>query len=116
MKLDLTILPVVHEPPDERRLWRKLARVLAAIPFAEDLVAAWFCARDPATPRYVRAVLFGAVAYFLMPMDVIADYLVGVGFTDDAAVIAMVLSALGRHIEPWHREAARRRLADLRGG
>ncbi|HRY24855.1 MAG TPA: YkvA family protein [Geminicoccaceae bacterium] len=115
MKVDLTTLPVVRQPPDERQFWRKLTRVLAAIPFAEDLVAAWFCARDPATPGYVRAVLFGAIAYFLMPVDLVADYLVGVGFTDDAAVIAMVLSTLGSNIAPAHREAARRRLADLRG-
>ncbi|MEZ5863018.1 MAG: YkvA family protein [Geminicoccaceae bacterium] len=114
MKVDLTTLPVVRQPPDERQFWRKLTRVLAAIPFAEDLIAAWFCARDPATPGYVRAVLFGAIAYFLMPIDLVADYLVGVGFTDDAAVIAMVLSALGRNIAPAHREAARRRLAELR--
>ena len=115
MKVDLATLPAVRQPPDERRFWRKLTRVLAAIPFAEDLVAAWFCARDPATPSYVRTVLFGAIAYFLMPVDLVADYLVGVGFTDDAAVIAMVLSTLGRHIEPRHRAAARRRLAGLRG-
>lgn len=114
MKVDLTTLPVVRQPPDERKFWRKLTRVLAAIPFAEDLVAAWFCARDPATPGYVRTVLFGAIAYFLMPVDLVADYLVGVGFTDDAAVIAMVLSTLGRHIEPRHRAAARQRLAQLR--
>lgn len=114
MKIDLATLPVLRQPPDERRFWRKLARVLAAIPFAEDLVAAWFCARDPATPAYVRTVLFGAIAYFLMPVDLVADYLAGVGFTDDAAVIAMVLSTLGRHIGPGHRAAARQRLAALR--
>ncbi len=115
MRIEIANLPVAHKPPDERRFWRKLARVLAHIPFAEDLVAAWYCAKDPATPTHVRALLWGAVAYFLMPADLVPDYLVAVGFTDDAAVIAMVMSLLGRHVAPRHRDAARGKLHALRG-
>ena len=115
MKIDVTNLPVVHQQPDERQFWRKLVRVLAHIPFAEDLVAAWYCAKDPATPVRVRALLWGAVAYFILPVDVVPDYLVGLGFSDDAAVLAMVISLLSRHIEPHHRAAAVARLRALRG-
>ena len=115
MRFDITHLPVVRKQPDERQFWRKLGRVLAHIPFAEDLVAAWYCARDPATPAHVRALLWGAVAYFVMPVDLIPDYLFAIGFTDDAAVIAMVMSLLGRHIEQRHRAAAQARLDALRG-
>ncbi len=115
MQIDITHLPVVRKEPDERQFWRKLGRVLAHIPFAEDLVAAWYCARDPATPAQLRALLWGAVAYFIMPFDLIPDYFVVIGFTDDAAVIAMVMSLLGRYIEPPHRDAARARLDELRG-
>jgi uncharacterized membrane protein YkvA (DUF1232 family) len=115
MKIDITNLPAVHEQPDERQFWRKLVRVLAYIPFAEDLVAAWYCAKDPATPVRVRALLWGAVAYFILPVDVMPDYLIGLGFSDDAAVVAMVISLLSRHIEPRHRRAAEARLEALRG-
>lgn len=115
MKIEISNLPVVHQQPDERQFWRKLVRVLAHIPFAEDLVAAWYCAKDPATPVRVRALLWGAVAYFILPVDVMPDYLVGLGFSDDAAVVAMVISLLSRHIEPRHRQAAEARLAALRG-
>ena len=37
-------LPVSYTPPDERRFWRKVRRVVARVPFAEDLLAAYFCA------------------------------------------------------------------------
>ena len=114
MRVEITNLPVVYRQPDERRFWRKLGRVLAQIPFAEDLVAAWYCAKDPATPVHVRAFLWGAVAYFILPTELIPDYLIGVGFTDDAAVIAMVMSLLGRHVGPTHRAAAQRRIEALR--
>jgi uncharacterized membrane protein YkvA (DUF1232 family) len=106
-------LPVAYAPPDEKRLWAKLRRVLARVPFAEDLVAAYYCALDRDTPGYVRAVLFGAVAYFVLPIDVVPDFLAGLGFTDDASVIAAAIAAVGSHLEPRHRERARARLERL---
>jgi uncharacterized membrane protein YkvA (DUF1232 family) len=103
-------LPMTLSPPRPERFWRKLARVLAGIPFAEDLVAAYLCALDRDTPSYVRAVLLGAVAYFVMPADMIPDFVVGLGFTDDASVIAAAIATVGRHLTPAHRAEARRRL------
>lgn len=114
MHFDLTSLPTVRRQPDERTFWRKLGRVLARIPFAEDLVAVWYCALDSATPVHVRALLWGAVAYFILPTDFVPDYLAGLGFSDDAAVIATVMSLLGRHLTPRHRAAAAAKLDALR--
>ena len=93
-------LPVASEPPDEERFWKKLKRVLTRIPFAEDLVAAYYCAADPETPAYVRAVLLGAVAYFVLPIDMVPDMLAGLGFTDDASVLAAAVASVGRHLQP----------------
>ncbi len=100
-------------PPRPDRFWRKLARGLAQIPFAEDLVAAYVCAMDRQTPTYVRAVLLGAVAYFVLPADAVPDFLAGLGFTDDASVIAAAVAAVGRHLTPTHRAMARARLDRL---
>ncbi|MGH6915306.1 MAG: YkvA family protein [Geminicoccales bacterium] len=106
-------LPVAYVPPDEKRFWAKLRRVVARIPFAEDVVAAYYCALDRDTPGYVRAVLFGALAYFVLPTDMVPDFLAGLGFTDDASVIAAAIAAVGSHLEPRHREQARRSLERL---
>jgi uncharacterized membrane protein YkvA (DUF1232 family) len=106
-------LPVSYRPPDERRFWRKVRRVVARIPFTEDLLAAYFCAIDRNTPAYVRAVLCGALAYFVLPADMIPDVLAPLGFTDDASVIAAAIAAVGRHLQPEHRDAARDRLERL---
>src|SRR5919206_2826267 len=100
-------LPVVWTPREERRFWKKLARVIARITFAEDLVAAFYCAVDRNTPTYVRATLLGALAYFMLPTDAIPDFLAIVGFTDDAAVLAAAIGAVGRHLKDEHPEAAR---------
>jgi uncharacterized membrane protein YkvA (DUF1232 family) len=96
-----------------RNFWRKLASVAARIPFAEDLLAAYYCAFDGATPLPVKATLVGAIAYFVLPFDAIPDVLPVLGFTDDAAVLAAALKLVSDHMRPEHRQAARVRLAEL---
>nr|WP_321359837.1 YkvA family protein [uncultured Hyphomonas sp.] len=91
-----------------RGLIPKLMRMVGRIPFADDLVAAWYAARDPHTPRRAKAVLFAAVAYFVTPMDLLPDFITGLGFTDDATVLATALGLVGMHVKETHRAAARR--------
>jgi uncharacterized membrane protein YkvA (DUF1232 family) len=90
-----------------RRFWIKLKRVAAHLPFAEDLVAAYYCAFDKQTPRHVQASLLGAIAYFILPFDFVPDMLPVLGFTDDAAVLATAIRLVATHITPDHRAAAR---------
>jgi uncharacterized membrane protein YkvA (DUF1232 family) len=104
-------------PGDEtafrHRFWRKLRNVAASIPFAEDLLAAYYCAFDRATPLPVKATLIGAIAYFVLPTDVIPDVLPVLGFTDDAAVLATAIKLVANHIRPEHRNTARNKLAEF---
>ena len=96
-----------------RGFWRKLRSLAARLPFAEDLLAAHYCAFDRQTPAQVKAVLLGAIAYFVVPTDLIPDYIPVIGYTDDAAVLATAVYLVAAHITPHHREAARRFLARL---
>jgi uncharacterized membrane protein YkvA (DUF1232 family) len=93
-----------------RGFWRKVKRVAASIPFAEDLVTAYYCAFDRSTPGQVRAILIGALAYFVLPFDAVPDFLPALGFTDDAAVLATAIKIVMDNIRPEHREAAKRAL------
>ena len=90
-----------------KRFWVKFQRVAARLPFAEDLLSAYYCAFDRQTPRHVQAALLGAIAYFILPFDFIPDMLPVLGFTDDAAVLATAIRLVASHITPEHREAAR---------
>ena len=90
-----------------RRFWSKLKRVAGKLPFAEDLLAAYYCAFDRQTPRHVQAALLGAVAYFILPFDFVPDMLPVLGFTDDAAVLATAIRMVASHITEEHRQAAR---------
>jgi uncharacterized membrane protein YkvA (DUF1232 family) len=90
-----------------RDFWAKTRRVAAKLPFAEDLIAGYYCAFDRNTPRQVRIALFGALAYFVLPFDAMPDVMPVFGFADDAAVLATVLQLVASHILPSHRAAAR---------
>jgi uncharacterized membrane protein YkvA (DUF1232 family) len=102
------------DPADiAQALWGKLRRVAGHIPFAEDALATYYCSLDRATPLRVRASIFGALVYFVTPIDALPDVLPALGFTDDAAVLAATLQLIAAYILPEHREAARRALAAL---
>jgi uncharacterized membrane protein YkvA (DUF1232 family) len=94
-----------------RGFWPKLKRVAAKLPFAEDLVAAYYCAFDRQTPLQVKAALLGALAYFVLPADAMPDILPLLGYTDDALVLVTALRMVSGHIRDEHREAARQALA-----
>ena len=89
------------------RFWPKIRQTLGKVPFTEDAIAAFHCSTDSATPLRVRVLLFGALAYFVMPFDIIPDFIFGLGYTDDAAVLLAAFAAASAHITEGHRDKAR---------
>lgn len=104
----------VNEAKVTRDFWPKLKKSLASVPFAEEVVAAYYCAFDPATPLKVKGILLAALAYFIMPIDVIPDVLLGLGFTDDMAVLYTAISMIRSHMTQDHRDRAKATLEKLR--
>ena len=95
-----------------KRFWPTVRKALGSIPFMDEVVAAYYAMLDPATPRAAQMTLIGALAYFVMPFDMIPDFFLSLGFVDDASVLTAALAAVGSSIRPEHREAARRALDD----
>jgi uncharacterized membrane protein YkvA (DUF1232 family) len=98
-----------------RGFWAKLRRHAASLPFAEELLAAYYCAFDYQTPLHVKAALLGALAYFVLPFDFVPDVMPVLGFTDDAAVLATAIRLVAGHLRPEHHAAARAAIARVRG-
>jgi len=55
----------------------------------------------------------GALAYFIMPMDAVPDFLALVGFSDDIAVLTLAIATVRANLTEAHRIAARKSLANL---
>jgi uncharacterized membrane protein YkvA (DUF1232 family) len=104
---------------NERRVaqgfWPKIRRVAAKVPFASDAVSVWYCVRDAETPTAAKGLMLAGLAYFVMPADAIPDVIAGLGFTDDAAVFALMLGLVGKNVKPRHRELGRRLIERLKG-
>lgn len=97
----------------EQGFWPKLRRMAKRVPFLNELLAAYYCALDPTSPLKVKAVLMGALAYFVLPFDVVPDFLAVFGFADDAAVVYGAIKMVAKHITPEHRAKADAALAKL---
>ncbi|MET3599454.1 YkvA family protein [Martelella mangrovi] len=93
--------------------WGKLRKTASHIPFARDAVAAYYCATDSETPLGARAVLYAALAYFVMPADLIPDIFLFVGFTDDLAVLTAALTMIRRNMRIEHYDRADAALTTL---
>lgn len=101
-----------NETAVKKGFWRTLKRAARQIPFTHDLVAAYYCAMDPAVPLKVRATLLGALAYFVAPFDLVPDVIVGLGFTDDATILMAAITMVAAHITQLHRERAKKALEE----
>lgn len=97
----------------ERDFWQKLKATARKIPFIDDVTAVYYCALDPATPLQVKVILYGALAYFVVPFDLVPDFMALIGLADDAAVLYAAIRAVLPHIKPEHRLRAKEALDRL---
>ena len=116
---DIEILGPEDADEKERRVrarfWPTVKRALRHIPFIEEVVAAYYAMLDPTTPMKARLTLVAALAYFVAPFDLVPDFIIALGFLDDASVLLAALAAVRGSIKEEHRVAARQALAETAG-
>ncbi len=94
----------------ESSFWEKLRRHArpAGMRVVEHALQLFYAARHPDTPAWAKAVVYGALGYFILPTDAIPDLIPAVGFTDDLGVLVMALTTIAMRVTPDIREQARR--------
>lgn len=103
---------LANESEVREKFWRTAKKAARQIPYMEEVVAAYYCAMDKNTPLRAKGILLAALGYFVLPVDVIPDFVFGLGFTDDIAVLTAAITAVSAHITTAHRQAARDAMAD----
>lgn len=95
---------------DDRSFWDWLGRAAQRLGKAliEKVLVAYYVAFDPRTPAWAQASLISALVYFGFPVDAVPDALPVVGFSDDAAVLALALAGVATSIRLRHVRQARR--------
>jgi len=115
---DLGFDPEILGPEEEQKdtvqqkLLRTARKAARQVPFMQDVVAGYYCALDPATPAKVRASILAALAYFVLPLDVVPDFILGLGFGDDATVLMATITMIRAHMRPEHYDLAKDALAE----
>jgi len=73
---------------------KRKQRSLRGVPERLTATLASLLALAPTAPMAAKALIVGALLYFLNPLDLVADALVGIGFIDDVGVLSIVLRKL----------------------
>lgn len=85
----------------DERFWRKLTRygMRAGREVALKALQLYFVLKRPDVPIWAKSTIIGALGYFISPLDAIPDFIAGVGYTDDASVLAAALVAVSIYID-----------------
>lgn len=93
----------------------RMTRLVFRLPTYARVV--WGLARDPRTPIGLKALLGAALAYVVMPVDLIPDVIPIIGQADDLTVLLLVLDLFIQNAPPEvraeHTARARNGTADL---
>ena len=76
--------------------------------FLPKLMTIFYCMQDKDTPKFVKLALMGALGYVILPLDLVSDDFIGIGWLDDASVVAAALRLAGTYVKPEHLEKVRR--------
>ena len=106
------VAPVFEEHYSEQGFWAKLRgyALAAGAAAVEKALALYYCANDPETPARAKAIIYGALGYFILPLDVIPDALPVIGYSDDIGLLAAALVAVATHVKAAHADRAKETL------
>lgn len=109
------VLDQTIQAPDEKTFWRKMKNSVkkAGEEIAVMGIKSWLAMADSNTSVRHKAILGGALAYFVLPTDMVPDVLAGVGFTDDMAALTLAANSVGNAITKEHEAQAREKLNSM---
>ena len=72
----------------------------------EKALTLFYSAKDKDTPKWAKSIMLGALAYFILPVDAIPDFIPVVGFSDDFFAIMTALGVVAVHVKQEHKDKA----------
>lgn len=101
----------------ESSLLRKIRKVfkLAGKGLTEKIFLLYNLLKDENVPKNVKLIIASGLSYFILPFDTIPDFLVGLGFSDDLAVILGIVYMLTTHVTNEHKLKAKEMVDEIFG-
>ncbi len=76
----------------------------------------YYALQNPEMPMRTKAMIYGALGYFISPLDLIPDFIPAVGFTDDIWALAAAIAVAATYITDETRRRADAKLKEWFGG
>lgn len=97
--------------------WSKLRRYasMAGREVVEKALLLYYAMQEEKAPAWAKATIAGALGYFIVPLDAIADLTPAVGYADDLGVLALAIAAVATYINDNVRTKTRARMVDWFG-
>ena len=101
----------------EEKFWGKLKKYgkKAGSSVVYAVLLLYYTLQKPQIPKKVKFVIIGALGYFILPIDAIPDFAVGLGYTDDLGAIVFALIQVAMYIDQDVKKKAKEKLADWFG-
>ena len=98
-------------------LWKKMGNVAkkAGLKTIYMVLLLYYVLKDPSTPKQYKAMIIGALGYFILPLDIIPDFIPVAGYTDDVAALAGALLAVAKCVSPEIKNQAKEKLKEWFG-
>jgi len=101
----------------EKSLFEKIKNVAkaAGIKVIYYVLIAYYLLKKPEVPKKEKAIIIGALGYFIMPLDLVPDFTAGVGYVDDLGALALALGKVALYIDDDIKQKAKDKLRDIFG-
>ncbi|MER3328987.1 MAG: YkvA family protein [Candidatus Kapaibacterium sp.] len=108
-------ITIYEDQYNESKFWKKLFKVvrLTGVGIIEKALVLYYSAKDEATPKWAKSVVFGALGYFVFPLDAIPDVIPVAGYTDDLSVLAAALATVVVYVKDEHKQKARAKVENI---
>ena len=102
---------------DESGFWSKVAGAVktAGREVIEKALWLYYAAQRPETPVWAKTAIYTALGYFILPFDLIPDFLPG-GYVDDLGVLTTALGTVAMYIDEEVKRKASVKLREWFGG
>tara|TARA_R110001599_G_scaffold353795_2_gene597954 strand:+ start:104001 stop:104390 length:390 start_codon:yes stop_codon:yes gene_type:complete len=106
-----------EEAFSESGFWTKLKKYAktAGREVVEKALLLFYAAQEEKAPRWAKATIAGALGYFIVPLDAIADFTPAVGYADDLGVLALAIAAVATYINEDVRSKTANRMSSWFG-
>jgi uncharacterized membrane protein YkvA (DUF1232 family) len=100
----------------EKKLFEKILEFAkkAGMQLVYMVLIGYFLLQSPDVPKKDKAIIIGALGYFIMPLDLIPD-LMPMGFADDLGALALALANVSFYINEDVKNKAKQKLKDIFG-